>query len=49
VEIGDDSTHAIEHIGNVPFNNDGNNSYIKDVLHVPTITKNLVSIGQTVE
>ena len=45
VETGNDSTHAIEHIGDFPFNNNGNNSYIKDVLHAPTITKNLVFLG----
>ena len=49
VETGGDSTHTTEHIGDVPFNNNGDNSYITDVLHVPTITKNLVSVGQIVE
>jgi len=28
---------------------DGQTKYLKDVLHVPTITKNLVSVGQMVE
>ena len=32
-----------------PFNNNGNNSYIKDVLYVPTITKNLDSVGEIVK
>ena len=41
--------HTIEHIGDVAFSNHDNKRYIKDVLHVPTITKNLVSIGQIVE
>jgi hypothetical protein len=28
---------------------DGQTKYLKDVLHVPTITKKLVSVGQMVE
>jgi len=28
---------------------DGQTKYLKDVLHVPTITKNLVSVSQMVE
>ena len=39
----------IRHIGNVPFGKEGKQTFIKNVLHVPTITKNLVSIGQIVE
>ena len=39
----------LNNIGDVPLNNNGNNSYIKDVLHVPTITKNVVFVGQIVE
>ena len=33
----------------MPFNNNGKNSYIKDMLHVPTITNNLVSARKIVE
>ncbi len=50
METGDDTTHPITHIGKVPLSmQDGQTKYLKDVLHVPTITKNLVSIGQMVE
>ena len=46
VEIGDDT---IQHVGNVPFGKDGEQTYIKNGLHVPTIAKNLVSIAKIVE
>ena len=50
VETGDDTMHPIEHVGNVPLSmHDGKEKYMADVLHVPTITKNLVSFGQMVE
>ena len=49
VETGDDTTHPIRHIDNVPFGEKGKQTYIKNVLHVPTITKNLDSVGQMVE
>ena len=49
MKTGDDTTHSIWHINNVPFGKEGNQTYIKNVLHVPTITKNLVSVGQIVE
>ena len=46
VETGDDTTHVIVHTGNVPLTiQDGKVKYLSDVLHVPNITKNLVSIG----
>jgi len=50
VEIGDDTTHPITQIGKVPLSmQDGQTKYLKYVLHVPTITKNLVPVGQMVE
>ncbi len=50
METGDDITHPITQIGKVSFSmQDGQTKYLKNVLHVPTITKNLVSIGQMVE
>jgi hypothetical protein len=50
VKIGDDTTHPITQIGKVPLSmEDGQTKYLKYVLHVPTITKNLVSVGQMVE
>jgi hypothetical protein len=42
VEIGDDTTHPITQIGKVPLSmQDGQTKYLKDVLHVPTITKKI--------
>ena len=50
VETGDDTAHPIAHIGKVPLNmQDGKVKYLADVLHVPNITKNLVSVGQMIE
>ncbi|MCO5567591.1 hypothetical protein L7F22_021285 [Adiantum nelumboides] len=50
VETVDDTAHPIAHTGNVPLSlQDGNVKYLPNVLHVPNITKNLVSIGQMVE
>ena len=50
VEIGDDTLHPIEHVGKVPLSmHDGKTNHMADVLHVPTITKNLVFVGQMVD
>ncbi|MCO5585635.1 hypothetical protein L7F22_039570 [Adiantum nelumboides] len=50
LENWDDTAHPIAHTINVPLSlQDGNVKYLADVLHVPNITKNLVSIGQMVE
>jgi hypothetical protein len=50
VENGDDTTHPITQIGKVPLSmQDGQMKYLKYVLHVPTITKKLVFVGQMVE
>ena len=43
MEIGDDSAHPIEHMGDVPFGEEGRGRYINNVLHVLTIIKNLTS------
>ena len=50
VKTGDDTLHPIEHVGKVPLSmHDGKTKHMADVLHVPTITKNLVSVGQMVD
>ncbi len=50
VETGDDTTHPITQIGKVPLSmQDGQTKYLKNVLHVLTIKKELVSVGQMVE
>ena len=49
IETGDDTLHPIRHIGDVPFGKEGKKTCIKNVLDVPTITKNLVSVGQIVD
>ena len=49
VETGDDTTHPIQHIRNVLYEKEVHQTYIKNVLNVPTIWKNLVSVGDIVE
>ena len=50
VETGDDTAHPIAQVGKVPLAmQNGRTKYLSDVLHVPNITKNLVSIDQMVE
>ena len=49
LETRDDTIHPIQHVGNVSFRGEGNQTYINNVLHVLPITKNLVSVGQIVE
>jgi len=46
VETGDDITYPSTQIGKVSLSmQDGQPKYLKNVPHVPTITKNLVSVG----
>jgi hypothetical protein len=46
METGDDIAHLITQIGKVPLSmQDGETKYLKDVFHVPTITKKLVFVG----
>ena len=49
VATGDDTLHPIEHVGEVPLSHIGLKGKLMNVLHVPTITKNLVSFGQIVD
>ena len=49
VEIGDDTTHRIRHVSNFLFGKDGEQTCVKNDLHVPTIMKNLVSVSRIVE
>ena len=49
IEMGDDTTHPIRHIDNVPFGKEDKNNCIENVFDVVTITKNLVLVGQIVE
>ncbi|KAH6558794.1 hypothetical protein KP509_1Z045200 [Ceratopteris richardii] len=49
VETGDDTSHPIEHRGNIVLSmEDGKVKHLADVMHVPNITKNLVFFGQMV-
>ena len=49
VETGNCNIYPIQHVGSVPFGEKGNETYIKNILHVPTMTNNLVLVGQIVE
>ena len=49
LEIGDDTPHLIVHVGEVPLSHVEQKGKLMNVLHVPTITKNLVSVGQIVD
>ena len=48
VEIGDDTPDPIEHVGEVPLRHVGQKGKLMNVLHVLTITKNVMSVGQIV-
>ena len=49
VETSNDTPHTIEHVGEVPLNHVRYRAKLMNVLHVPTITKNLVPVGQIVD
>ena len=49
VETRDDTPHPIEHIRDVPLRHVGQKGIMRNVLHVPTITKNLVSVSQIID
>ena len=50
VKTGNKTLHPIEHVEKVPLSmHDGKTNHMVDVLHVPTITKNLIFVGQMVD
>ena len=49
IETGDDTPHLIEHVGEIPLRHVGQKGKLMNVLHVPKITKNLVSVEQIVD
>ena len=49
VATGDDTLHPISNVGEVPLSHVGQKGKLMNVLHIPTITKNLVSVRQTVD
>jgi hypothetical protein len=49
VATGDDTPNQIANVGEVPLSCVGQKGKLMNVLHVPTITQNLVSIGQIVD
>ena len=46
---GDDTPHPIANVGEVPISHVGQKGKILNVLHVSTITKSLVSVGQIID
>ena len=49
VKIGHNTVHPIKHVGDVPLSHVEQKGLMRNVLHVPTIAKNLVSIRQIVD
>ena len=49
VKIGDNIEHPIDHGGDVPLSHVKQKGVMRNVSHVPTIVKNLVSIRQIVD
>ena len=49
VATGDDTPHPIANVEEVTLSHVGQKRKLMNVLHVPTITKNLVSVGQIVD
>ena len=49
VETRDNTMHPIKHVGDVPLSHVEQKGLMRNVLHVPTIAKNLVSIRQIVD
>ena len=48
-QTGDDTSHPIEHVDDVPLSHVRQKGRLMNALHVPTITKNLVSTKQSID
>ena len=49
VATGDDTPHPIANVGEVPLSHVGQKGKLMNVLHIQTIPKNLVLVGQIVD
>ena len=49
VATGDDTPHLIANVEEVPLSHVGQKGKLMNVLHIPIITKNMVSVGQIVD
>ena len=49
VETGDNTPHPFKHVGEVPLNHVGQKGRLMNVLHIPAIIKNLVSVDQIID
>ena len=49
VATGDITPHPIANVGEVPLSHIEQKGKLMNVLHIPTITKNMVSVGQIVD
>ena len=49
LETGDNTQHEIKELGDVKLDGNHKAKSLCEVLHVPTITKNLIYVGQMVE
>ena len=49
VATGDDTPHPIANVGEVSLSHVGQKGKLVNVMHIPTITKNLVSVRQIVD
>jgi hypothetical protein len=50
IQTGDNTTHQIEHVGDIPlWEAKGKTKYMFNVMHVPNLAKNLISVGQIME
>ena len=49
VETGDNIIHPIKHVGDVSLSHVGQKGVMRNILHVSTTAKSLVSVGKIVD